>query len=63
MSDLEIETQVYTVQQAGRILGLSRAAAYKAIASGQLPSVRFGERMLRVSKVAIERLLSSETAT
>jgi excisionase family DNA binding protein len=33
------------VEQAGELLGLSRSAAYRAAAGGDLPTIRFGRRL------------------
>jgi excisionase family DNA binding protein len=33
-----------SVERAARLLGLSRSAAYRAAASGQLPTLAFGRR-------------------
>ena len=33
------------VEQASALLGISRSAAYRAVATGDLPSVRFGCRL------------------
>lgn len=44
------------VPTAGRYLGLSRALAYNAAASGELPTIRFGKR-IRVPTAAVRRLL------
>lgn len=35
-----------TVEQAGQLLGLSRSSAYRAAARGELPTLRFGRRLL-----------------
>jgi excisionase family DNA binding protein len=35
-----------SVEEAGRILGISRMAAYQAVWRGQIPSVRIGRRLL-----------------
>ena len=35
-----------TVKRAGELLGLSRSAAYRAAAAGQLPTLTFGRRVL-----------------
>jgi excisionase family DNA binding protein len=35
-----------TVEQAARLLGLSRSAAYRAAATGQLPTLSFGRRLI-----------------
>ena len=48
-----------TVEQAGQVLGLSRSAAYRAAARGELPTVRFGGR-LRVPTARLRQLLGVE---
>ena len=48
----------YNVPEAGRLLGLSRQSAYEAARRGELPTVRFGRRLI-VPKVALERLLGA----
>ncbi len=35
-----------TVEEAGRILGISRSAAYRAANAGQIPTIRVGRRLL-----------------
>jgi len=35
-----------TVEQAGELLGLSRSAAYRAAATGDLPTLAFGRRLV-----------------
>lgn len=45
-----------TVEEAGRLLGISRKSAYKAAASGELPTVRFGRRLLVPRQRLMERL-------
>jgi excisionase family DNA binding protein len=45
-----------SVEEAAEVLGLSRAAAYIAANSGDLPIVRIGRRMV-VPRFALERLL------
>lgn len=35
-----------TVEEAGRLLGISRRSAYRAAAAGHLPIIRLGRRML-----------------
>lgn len=38
--------QTMSVEQAGRLLGISRRSAYRAVAGGHLPVIRLGRRML-----------------
>jgi excisionase family DNA binding protein len=46
----------YTLDVAAAILGISRAAAYQAARRGEIPTLRFGKRIL-VPQKALERLL------
>jgi excisionase family DNA binding protein len=48
----------HTVEEAGKLLGLSRNSAYALARSGKLPTIRLGKRLL-VPKAALERLLAS----
>jgi excisionase family DNA binding protein len=48
---------VWTVEEAGRLLGISRAHAYELVARGELPHLRLGRRVV-VPKHAIEALLA-----
>jgi excisionase family DNA binding protein len=50
-----------SVAEAARRLGLSRASAYSAVASGALPSVRVGTRIL-VPLGALQRFLNRADA-
>jgi excisionase family DNA binding protein len=50
-------TSVLNVEDAARILGISRNSAYEAVARGEIPSLRFGKRIV-IPKVALDRLLS-----
>ncbi len=49
--------QTYSVPGAARVLGISREAAYQAVARNELPSVRIGKRIL-IPRMALERLLA-----
>jgi excisionase family DNA binding protein len=51
------ECRTVSVEDAGRILGLSRGSAYAAARAGALPTIRFGKRLL-VPKAALERMLA-----
>ena len=50
------ERRTISVEDAGRMLGLSRASSYQAAANGELPTIRIGRRLL-VSKAALAKLL------
>jgi len=47
---------VYTVPEAGRLLGLGRNAAYDAARRGDIPTLRIG-RLLLVPKIPLHRML------
>jgi len=63
--DSQIETKedrsedslVYTVAEAGQLLGISRAFAYELVARGEIPVIRLGRRRL-VPKVALITLIA-----
>jgi excisionase family DNA binding protein len=52
------ERQTLTVEEAARILGVGRSAAYQAVARGELPVIRLGRRYV-VPRAALERLLGT----
>jgi excisionase family DNA binding protein len=61
----QAERLVYTVPEAGRLLGLGRNAAYEVAKRGEIPTLRIG-RLLLVPKVPFHRMLgttASITAT
>jgi excisionase family DNA binding protein len=55
------ERLVWSVEEAGRLLGISRAYAYELVARGELPHVRLGRRVV-VPKHAIQALLATDDA-
>jgi excisionase family DNA binding protein len=56
-----IERQTLTVEEAARVLGIGRSAAYLAAQRGDLPVIRIGRRYV-VPRAALERLLDQEIA-
>lgn len=52
----ELERRTLTVEEAGRILGISRGAAYARAEDGSIPTIRLGKRLL-VPKAALDKLL------
>jgi excisionase family DNA binding protein len=46
-----------TVGEAAKLLRLSRAFTYELVARGELPSLRFGRRVV-IPRIAIERILN-----
>jgi hypothetical protein len=56
--DVTVSPKTISVVEAGRkYFGLKRAGSYAAAARGELPTIRLGRR-LRVSVVALERMLA-----
>jgi excisionase family DNA binding protein len=46
-----------TVPEAARVLGIGRSAAYEAVRTGQLPSIRVGRRVIVPIPALAARLL------
>lgn len=46
-----------TVEEAATKIGLGRGSAYEAVRRGEIPSIRFGKRIL-VPRAALEQLLA-----
>ena len=55
------ERQTVNVATAAKILGCSRTTAYEAVRTGQLPSIRLGNRIL-ISRRVLEDLLQRGSA-
>jgi len=53
---MEVDTLTLKVEDAARILGISRNTAYSLVAQGQIPAIRLGKRIV-VPKHSLERLL------
>lgn len=51
------EPLTLSVQATAKILGVSRGSAYEAIRTGQIPSIRFGKRIV-VPRAALNRMIS-----
>lgn len=56
----QIPTVTVSVPEAAHLLGISRAGAYNAVKSGDLPSVRVRGRVL-IPKHRLARLLDGES--
>jgi excisionase family DNA binding protein len=56
-----VEQPTLTLEEACPILGISRTLAYKAAASGEIPTIRVGRRIL-VPTAALRRMLGLDTA-
>ena len=52
---------VLTVEEARKLLGLSRGLIYEAVRQGQIPSIRVGRRIL-IPRVALQRFLGEAAA-
>jgi len=54
------QKQVISVDEAARILGISRNLAYEAVRRGDIPSIRVGQKRILIPVRALERLLDCE---
>jgi excisionase family DNA binding protein len=52
----DTERLTFTVEEVGRILGISRGAAYAHANDGTIPTIRLGRRLL-VPRAALDKLL------
>jgi len=59
---LNVERKTITIEQAGVMLGVSRALAYQMANKGQLPVIRCGHRLL-VPLKAFELMLEVKPET
>jgi excisionase family DNA binding protein len=53
------ERKTCTVPEAGRMLGIGRAASYEAAHRGEIPTLRIGRKIV-VPLAALNRLLSGD---
>ncbi len=54
----EAIAKTITIEEAGRELGLSRNSAYLAARRGEIPTLKFGRRLV-VPRVAFEAMLAA----
>jgi excisionase family DNA binding protein len=54
---MKTERLTMTVKEAGDALGVSRATAYMLASTGQIPTIRLGERRLVVPRAALMKML------
>lgn len=50
------ERVTISVEDAGRVLGLGRAAAYRAAQRGDIPTIRIGSRLIVSTAALLARL-------
>jgi excisionase family DNA binding protein len=53
------DRQTISVPEAGRALGISRNAAYEAARRGEIPTIKFGKRLV-VPLARFDRLLAGD---
>ena len=56
MIEEKIQRRTLTIEEAAKGLGISKASAYEAARTGELPTIKIGKRIL-VPLVALERKL------
>jgi excisionase family DNA binding protein len=56
----EKELLALSVQEAGRLLGLSRGLMYEAVRTGQITHIRIGRRIL-IPRMALVKLLEGKS--
>lgn len=58
---MALECRTVSVEEAGRIIGVSRNVVYEAARTGAIPAIRIG-RLLRVPIASLEKLLGGPIA-
>jgi excisionase family DNA binding protein len=53
-----VDCATFTVEEAAKILGISRGLGYELVRNGELPSLKLGRRVV-VPRRALDRLLAS----
>lgn len=56
--EVDMVPLVYDIPTVGRLLGMSRNAAYEAAKRGEIPAIKIG-KLLRVPKAALDQLLKT----
>ena len=56
------EKLTYTIDEAARLLGISRNSAYEAARRGELPAIRLGRRIL-IPRSRLEAMLDRADGT
>jgi len=56
------ERVTLTIEEAGKLLGVSRRTAYEMAHLGQMPVLRLGHRRLMVPRAALEDMLANPPA-
>ena len=51
----------YTVEEAGALLGIGRNSAYEGVKTGDIPSIKIGNRIL-IPKAALEVKLTGKSS-
>lgn len=57
-----MERSTMTVEEAARVLGISRSSAYECVRRGELRAVRLGRRLV-VPRLAVDQLLAGDRPT
>ena len=58
----DTERRTLSVEEAARIIGISRTTAYACVRSGAIPSVRYGKRIV-IPRWVVERPLTEPTVS
>lgn len=56
---MEVERKTLTVEDAGKVIGVSRATAYELVRKGVIPAIRLGPHKIVVPIAALERYLAN----
>ncbi len=58
---IDPEPILYDVATAAKVLSLGKDAVYELVASGELPSIRLGERTIRIPRALLEKWVAARS--
>jgi len=61
MSEVEPQPLTYRIEEAAKLLGVSRNHCFEAAKRGDIPSIKIGRRLL-IPRAALDRMLDGSTA-
>lgn len=59
-TNTELEPEVYTFQEACRVLNVSEKTLRKAMDEGRISYIKLGEKTIRIPKAEIARMLEGD---
>ena len=58
---MDTEQLTITVEEAAKLLGISRSLTYELVRKGEIPALRLGEKRLLVLLIPLKQMLSNNS--